>query len=302
MNENQNIPKIIIYLPVMHAGYINFLKQNPNNDVLIIDDSMIKLIDEKFDYLRKEIRAINPSDALLSLKAIFPDREISLLSVEEFMRMSNDDGVNGEAREGDLGYNNKFIMPKEDIFIWLAKEYLSPSRVEFSTTFLRWNRDNTDQKNDPQLSSTESVDEFSQKIMKLANLEKELSSDWWRQVAAILIKDEKIISIAHNQHLPSPYGPYISSDPRNSFHKGENIDLSTAIHAEAAIISSAAKDGIVTKSAQMYVSTFPCPTCAKLIAGSGISKLFFSEGYSVLDGDKILKDAGVEVIKIPPAI
>ncbi len=286
MTENNNIPKIIIYLPVIHAGYINFLKQHQNNDIYIIDDSMIKLIDQEFDYLRKEIRAINPNDAIISLKAIFPDREISLLSAEDFMQMAN----------------NKFILPKEDIFIWLAKKYLSPDRVEFSTTFLRWNRDNTDQKSDPEPSSTESVDKFSQEIMKLTNLEKELSSDWWRQVAAILIKDEKIISIAHNQHLPSPYGPYINSDPRNSFHKGENIDLSTAIHAEAAIISSAAKAGIVTKSAQMYVSTFPCPTCAKLIAASGISKLYFSEGYSVLDGDKILKDAGVEVIKIPPAL
>ncbi|NCS97095.1 MAG: deoxycytidylate deaminase, partial [Candidatus Pacebacteria bacterium] len=88
------------------------------------------------------------------------------------------------------------------------------------------------------------------------------------------------------------------SDPRNSFHKGEHIELSTAIHAEAALIADAAKKGISLEGTQLYVTTFPCPACAKLIACSGITKLYFSEGYSMLDGEKILNDAGVLLSKI----
>ena len=48
----------------------------------------------------------------------------------------------------------------------------------------------------------------------------------------------------------------------------------------------------------MIVTDFPCPPCAKLVAYSGIKKLFYLKGYAMLDGERILKDAGVEIIKI----
>jgi dCMP deaminase len=47
----------------------------------------------------------------------------------------------------------------------------------------------------------------------------------------------------------------------------------------------------------MYVTDFPCPPCAKLIAAAGISRLYFREGYAVLDGQDVLDAAGVEVVQ-----
>ena len=47
----------------------------------------------------------------------------------------------------------------------------------------------------------------------------------------------------------------------------------------------------------MYVTDFPCPPCAKLIAGAGIAKLCFREGYAVLDGQDVLEAAGVEIVR-----
>jgi dCMP deaminase len=135
-------------------------------------------------------------------------------------------------------------------------------------------------------------------MIALADEEAEKSSDWWRRVGSVIIKNEKIIIAAHNEHLPSQHSPYVNGDPRNNFHKGVHLELGTSIHSEAGAISQAAKDGLSLDGAEIYVSTFPCPPCAKLIACSGIRKVYYRVGYGVLDGESILKQYGVEIIKV----
>ena len=289
--------KIIVYLPVIHQGYLQLFEKYKKADIFIANTSLIEFIDQEFDYLRKEIRSITPQQAEISLEALLPGRKVSLIGANDLMLLDSKD--------------QEIILPKEDIFIWLAKNYLTKSQVIFDETFLRWNRENTVKKIKVETKKPTSDDSFSDLITKITNqtnTDAKLSSDWWRQVGAVIFEEgegtenknslPEIINIAHNHHLPSPYTPYINSDPRNSFHKGENIDLSTAIHAEAALIADAAKKGIKLKGKSMYVSTFPCPVCAKQIATSGISKLYFSDGYSMLDGETILKNSGVKIVKI----
>ncbi len=294
-------PKIIVYLPVIHAGYLHFFESYKNADIFIANESLIKMIDQEFDYLHKEIRAISPTQAELSLAALLPERKISLLGANDLPFLDEP--------------NQEIILPKEDIFIWLAKKYLAKSKNCFDDTFLRWNRKNTLEKKPVQNKQTATREDFGRllhTVVEKTQKTAKLSSDWWRQVGSIIFeefetknavkktqnKQPKIIAIAHNQHLPSPYTPYIDSDPRNSFHKGEKIDLSTAIHAEAALIADCAKKGVSLEGKSMYVSTFPCPVCAKQVAASGISKLYYSDGYAMLDGERILSDSGVELIKV----
>lgn len=289
-------PKIIVYLPVIHQGYLKLFEKYKNANIFIANTSLIEFIDQEFDYLRKEIRSITPQQAEISLEALLPGRKISLIGANDLMLLDNPD--------------QEIILPREDIFIWLAKNYLTKSNVKFDETFLRWNRNNTIKENKVETKKSTSDDNFFDLITKITdqtNTDAKLSSDWWRQVGAVVFEEgesdnknfqPKIISIAHNHHLPSPYTPYIDSDPRNSFHKGENIDLSTAIHAEAALVATAAKKGISLEGKSMYVSTFPCPVCAKQIAVSGISKLYFKDGYSMLDGETVFKNSNVKIIKV----
>jgi len=138
-------------------------------------------------------------------------------------------------------------------------------------------------------------EEFHQRMMKHAGEEANKSSDIWRHVGAAIVSKGEIIRM-FNQHLPSPHTPYVNGDPRNNFHKGDHIEMSSAIHAEAAMISEAARTGTKLEGADMYVTTFPCPPCAKLIARSGIKNLYYGEGYGVLDGEEVLKAAGVKII------
>lgn len=282
-------PKIIVYLPVIHKGYLSLFKKYKDAEIFIANQSLIEFIDQEFDYLRKEIRSITPQQAETSLSSLLPGRKISLLGANDLMMLDSKD--------------QNIILPKEDIFIWLKENYLTKSKVTFESTFLRWNRNNTVEEKkiiSRKRKTTKAFSNILGNAVKKTNDISELSSDWWRQVGAIVFDENnsKVIAIANNHHLPSPYTPYIDSDPRNSFHKGENIDLSTAMHAEAGLIAYCANKGIALRGKSMFVSTFPCPVCAKQIAASGISKLYYSQGYSVLDGERVLNDARVKIIKL----
>ena len=139
-------------------------------------------------------------------------------------------------------------------------------------------------------------------------------NDWKEMVDAIrigvdvIMPDEDIMHELQNKYLPKakiifdtvflPSGlmPYIEGDPRSDFHKGINVELSTSLHAEASLIADAARQGISLDGAEMYATTFPCPPCAKMIAYSGIKRLYYADGYGVLDGERILKSNGVEIV------
>ena len=134
--------------------------------------------------------------------------------------------------------------------------------------------------------------------MPAAELEANRSIDWWRQVGAAIRFADGTVASACNEHLPHELSPYAAGDPRSNFFKGVHLELSTAVHAEARLIADAARHGTPTEGATLYVTDFPCPPCAKLIAGAGIAKLFYRTGYAVLDGNDVLADAAVEIAHI----
>jgi dCMP deaminase len=112
----------------------------------------------------------------------------------------------------------------------------------------------------------------------------------------VVARDGEVLGVAHNAHQPTEYAPYVDGDPRNEFSRGVRADLSTALHAEAALVARAAHDGRSLAGADLYVSTFPCPACARLVAAAGFRRCYVAGAYAVLDGDRILRTAGVELI------
>jgi deoxycytidylate deaminase len=143
-----------------------------------------------------------------------------------------------------------------------------------------------------------SNEKFHQELLGRAYREAELSSDWWRQVGAVIVREGKIICAAHNAHMPSEHTPYIVGDPRSSFDAGERIDLSSALHGEVGAIAIAAKRGIPLLGADIYVTTFPCTNCARAIAGAGFSRVFYAEGYSQIEGEEVLRSRGIEIVRV----
>jgi dCMP deaminase len=243
----------------------------------------------EFDWLRKDIRSLTPAEVVTGLGAVLNEEGIEvplrLLSLEQLQQLSG---------QTDL----RIVMPDEDMTRTTAERYFASAEVMFDTVFLRWEKNNTLQEQELQPDETLALDDFHHRMMSYASALKEQSADWWRQVGAVIVKEGEILLAAHNQHVPDQYQPLFQGDPRGNFKKGQYIELTTAMHAEAAVIAEAAKRGESLDGAEIYVTTFPCPNCAKLIAYSGIQKVYFQDGYSMVDGESILKENGVEIVKV----
>lgn len=269
---------VIAYIPVLHEGYRRFLEEHKDADIFIFGKEII----EKFGYLYKEIRALEPEQIKKAIESLGIVENVEILDLKKLQDLQNKDV--------------KLVMPNEDIMHELAEECFSNKKVSFDDVFLRWDKHNTVQKKPVNPDQKISSDEFDQKMMKMAYEEAGKSSDWWRRMGAIIVKNGKIIISTRNRHVPSDQTPNVNGDPRSCWHKGVHLELSTVLHAEAGAIAQAAKQGISLDGAEMYTGTFPCPPCAKMVAYSGIKKLYYREGYGVLDGEDILRSQGVEII------
>jgi dCMP deaminase len=270
---------VIVYIPVLHEGYRKLLNLHKDADTVFVWGK--ELISES-NYLQKEIRALEPELIVKSLENWGFSAEIKILDLNNLKEV--------------VVFNGKIILPDDDISHLFAEKYLTGKEIVYENIFLRWDRNNSVRENKIANDQVITSDEFSRKIIALAKIEAEKSSDWWRQVGAVIIKKGKILLVGHNHHVPSDQTPYIDGDPRNCFHKGEYLELSTAIHAEAGLIAEAARKGISLEDSEIYVTTFPCPPCAKLIAYSGLKRIYYKEGYGVLDGEGIMKEKGIEII------
>lgn len=269
----------VAYVPVLHEGYRRFFESKEGEKELYIFGPEIT---KEFSWLAKEIRQLNPSLMQKAIEALGIFERVTILDV------SGAENLNTE--------NHSIILPDEDISRTLAQKYFPKAKTEFSPIFLRWDKHNSIAEK-PILSSEKiTTEEFHRTVLKQTEGESKKSSDNWRHVGAAIVKDGEVILVDHNHHVPSDHTPYAHGDPRNNFHKGDHIEISTAIHAEAALIAEAARKGIPLEGSSLYVTVFPCPPCAKLIAHSGIKNLYCGGGYGVLDGEEVLNAAGVKIL------
>lgn len=267
---------VLAFVPVIHSGYINFFSRNKENIFLLGRDFLIDL-----PYLSREIRMLEPEMASQVISDTFGKAVVL-----------NKDNLD------DILCFDEIIMPDEDVSKVFAERYLKDKEVVFEKVFLRWDKLISLKEQEISPDRKISMDELDKYFIGKSFDESNKSSDWWRQVGAVIVKDNKIIISGYNKHLPTDFSPYINGDPRNNFDAGIRYDLCTSIHAEASTIAVAAKEGISLKGCYIYQTTFPCPTCARLLAESGISKIFYSKGYSLLDAEDILKGYGVEIILV----
>lgn len=274
----------IAYVPAIHQGYLNFFDKFPG-DVFLIDS---ELVSEDMPRLERDIRALPTPHVAAMLETIPSIESVTVL----------EDTVDLVALADVI----TVIMPDEDISHTFAEKFLAGKDVRFESTFLRWDR---------QISTAETLvakdraitsDEFARTIIKQANDDAKRSPDWWRQVGAVVVKDGDVVLNGHNRPYPeADYALGMFGDPRSNFDAGEHIELSKVIHAEAGLIARAARDGLSLSGADLYVTTFPCPVCAKSVAAAGIKRVYYEKGYSLLDAEDVLKSQGVEIVLVDTA-
>jgi dCMP deaminase len=280
------VKQVLLYLPVVHAGYEQFLSRHGDAGEILLLGRGFR---QAYPSMAKDIRALPPLHAARYLRLIAPRAQIRVIEPEDLPAT-----VSG----GEL------VMPDEEITRDLAARYdLARGRtVIFDRTFLRWDRAWATARAPVSFDGEICATELARELLGIAETMSQRSSDWWRQVGAVAARDGQVLGCSWNQHRPTEYAPYLNGDPRDGFGRGVRADLSTAIHAEAALIARAARDGLSLAGADLYTTTFPCPACARLIADAGFRRCYFTGQYSVLDGQQVLRAAGISLIWVDTAV
>lgn len=113
-----------------------------------------------------------------------------------------------------------------------------------------------------------------------------------KKVGCIIVLDGRIISTGY---AGAPSGlPHCTEVGCETGPDGGCIRTS---HAEAGAIAFAARRGISTEGASIYVTLSPCLTCSKLIINAGIKRLVYLEEYRDNSGLVMMRRAGIEISK-----
>ncbi len=134
-------------------------------------------------------------------------------------------------------------------------------------------------------------------FMSIAQQASSRSNCCKRKVAAIIIKDKRIISTGYNG---TPRGVKNCNEggcPRcNSFaDSGSNLSECNCSHAEENAIVQASYHGVSLKDAIIYSTYSPCIQCTKMIINAGIKEVVYNQSYPLPDSAKTLfKEAGVK--------
>ncbi|HEX8103988.1 MAG TPA: deaminase [Solirubrobacteraceae bacterium] len=273
----------VAYVPVLHEGYRRFLERHAAGRPLFLIGPELY---EDYRPLAKDIRAL--------------DAELVRAAVAAWGICSEVAVLDEAAARALAAAAPSLVLPAEDVSYRVVERYFERCPVAYDTVFLRWDKTRTAQLGEPGAARIADADAALADLRGAAEAEALRSADWWRQVGAAMRLGDGTLLAAPNEHLPHPQSPYAVGDPRASFYKGVHLELSTAMHAEAALIAAAARRGAATDGAVVYVTDFPCPPCAKLLAGAGIARLYFRTGYAVLDGQDVLERASVEIVQVAP--
>ena len=108
-----------------------------------------------------------------------------------------------------------------------------------------------------------------------------------RQVGALVVKNNMIISDGYNG-TPSGFENVCEDD--------NGITKPYVLHAEANAITKLARSNNNSEGATIYITASPCIECAKLIIQAGIKRVVYGEKYRLTDGIELLERAGIEVV------
>jgi dCMP deaminase len=159
-------------------------------------------------------------------------------------------------------------------------------------------------------------DKFVNAFMDVAERFSKLSSAKRLQVGAIIVKDDRIISIGYNG-MPSGWDNnceftiFVTKDEAQGYdmlaqgytetEQGNWTRLKTrpeVLHAESNALAKLARSSESGEGATMFITHQPCLDCAKLIYQSGISTVYFKEPYRLNAGLDFLQKSNVEVYKV----
>jgi dCMP deaminase len=154
--------------------------------------------------------------------------------------------------------------------------------------------------------------------MDVAERTSKLSSAIRRQVGAVIVKDNRILSYGYNG-MPTGWDntcenkEYMPGDQRDgNLYPHEEYDKEVesnrryrlitkdeVLHAESNAIAKVSGSTESSEDATLFVTTAPCIHCAKMIFQSGIKSVFYRDTYRDEAGIEFLEKGGVSVTRYP---
>ena len=114
-----------------------------------------------------------------------------------------------------------------------------------------------------------------------------------KQVGAVIVRDRTILSTGYNGSIRGmPHCDEVG-------HIMEGGHCVATIHAEANAILQAAKNGVMIEGAELYTTASPCWSCFKMIANSGIRRIYYGEFYRDPRSPEVAQKLGIELVELP---
>lgn len=137
--------------------------------------------------------------------------------------------------------------------------------------------------------------------MKTAAIFAELSHAKRLHVGAIIVKDDRIISIGYNG-MPTGWDntcEYEDFECNDAIvGQSKSLGLKTrpeVLHAESNAVSKVARSTESSEGATLFCTHAPCIECAKLIYQAGIKYVYYGENYRSTDGILFLVASNIHV-------
>ncbi len=125
----------------------------------------------------------------------------------------------------------------------------------------------------------------------------QLSSAVRLKVGAVVVKDNRIISIGYNG-MPAGW----TNECEELVHRiAEEPILKTkdeVIHAEANAIAKLARDGESGLGTDVFCTHAPCIQCAKIMYGAGVKKVYYRNTYRDTKGLDFLEKCNIEIERV----
>jgi len=132
--------------------------------------------------------------------------------------------------------------------------------------------------------------------MDVAERFAQLSSAVRLQVGAIVVKDDRIISIGYNG-MPAGWDNCCEDELHQPVGRVNLVTKPEVLHAESNAIAKLARSPESGEGATIFVTHAPCMDCAKLIYQSGVATVYYKNDYRSTQGVEFLLRSGVEVIR-----
>ncbi len=126
--------------------------------------------------------------------------------------------------------------------------------------------------------------------LKTAYIYAELSHAIKRKVGAVLLRDDRIVSLGYN-------GTAQGTDNECEYWEGGVLKTKDEVlHAEENVIVFAARYGVETNGCSMVITHSPCMRCARLILQAGIKVVIYGEETRHRDAIEYLQDNKVDTL------